>query len=108
MHCNSRTQKKRPIAGAGLCSNASIFLLLLILRQSPFSVPIESPISEGFDAAFLGSFPHTGGDVSFPPVAATPLYSFELDTVGQHTRVATDGDSNDTLTMKGFNHGETK
>ena len=96
--------KALPLAGAGLCNNALILLLFLILRQPPFSIPIESPISGGFDAAFLDNFPHTGGGVTSPSISAIPLYSFELDTVGQQTNAATDGGTNDTLTMKGINH----
>jgi len=86
-----------------------ILLLLLVLRQPPFSVPIESPISDGFDTTFFGSFPHTGGDTTFPSVTATPLYSFELDTVGGHASSATvGGGSNDTLTKEGFYHEKTE
>ena len=98
--------KALPLAGAGLCNNALILLLFLILRQPPFSIPIESPISGGFDAAFLDNFPHTGSGVTSPSISAIPLYSFELDTVGQQTNAATDGGTNDTLTMKGFYHDE--
>jgi len=100
------------MAGAGLEKIAPNLLLFLVLQECSSDVPTLLPTLNAkispFDRSLDPDFPHTSGDVSFPSVAATPLYSFELDTVGQHTRVATDGDSNDTLTMKGFNHGETK
>ena len=47
--------------------------------------------------AFGGNFPHIGGGVTSPSVAAPPLYSFELDTAD--IRLATGGGTNDTLTM---------
>ena len=54
---------------------------------------------------FENCFAHTCGDITSPSVTAPPLYSFELDTAREHTRLATSDGTNDTLTMmKGVNH----
>ena len=78
----------------------------------PMSVPIfiadSASVFAFANPAFEGNFPHTGWDVASSSVAAPPLYSFELDTVGGHISPATGGGSNDTLTMKGFNHDKTE
>jgi hypothetical protein len=93
----------------GLKPNIANILTFLALRELFMVVPMSVPIfiadsASVFAFANPGNFSHTGGDVAFSSVAASPLYSFELDTVGQHACPATGGGSNDTLTMKGVNH----
>ena len=98
------------MAGAGLEKIAPNLLLFLVLQECSSDVPTLLPTLNAkispFDRSLDPDFPHTSGDVSFPSVAASPLYSFELDTAREHTRTATDGGTNDTLTLKGVCHDE--
>ena len=83
-----------------------------MLQEYPSDVPTLFPTLNAkispFDRTLDSDFPYSGGDVVSSSVAATPLYSFELDTVGQHARVATDGGTNETLTLKGVCHEKTE
>ena len=101
---NSRARRKPSISRGGAMHNAPIFLLLLVLREPPFSVPIESPISDGLEAAFSGYFVHSGGDVLSPSVAAIPPYAFEIDTAGTSVRSTVGDGTNDTVIMEGVKY----
>ena len=83
-------------------------LFAVVPMSFPMFIAESVPVFASAESALGGCFANTSGDVSFPSVATAPLYSFELDTPREHTRTATDGDSNDTLTMKGFNYDETQ
>jgi len=64
------------------------------------------PVFASTESALGGCFANTSGDVSFPSVATSPLYSFELDTAREHTRFVTSDSTNDTLILKGVNHDQ--
>jgi len=98
------------MAGAGLEEIAPNLLLFLVLQEYPPDVPRPSPTLNAkiasFDRTLDPNFPPTGVDITSPSITAPPLYSFELDAAD--IRPATGGGSNDTLTMKGFNHDKTE
>jgi len=97
------------VAGAGLEQVAPNLLLFLVLQDCSSDVPTLLPTLDtkiaSFDCALDPNVQSFGGNVSSLSVSAPPPYSFELDTVGQHVRPVTNGDTgNDTQIMKGVNY----